>query len=313
MAKRRKTKALFELLGGEQGNGAKIGVPDWIKPPKPQPESTDPDATAEATDALPVADEQPTAAPEVATDPAPEPPAVQPPTRPKIIAPPTVDAATIRAAEEKARLADEKVRQAETESAKPATPKPEGPGIVERMKARAERLKAQAPPLPELNSKLIWIGAGGVLVLFIVIMLLVTGGDDPKPGTGDGADRPELKNVAGLPEADKGLVAINGKRVAERNYLIIERVKGDADQDRQDAEHIKLFCERNGLPAQVVRLGRAFGIWSFTGFLDPNGPAAKAYLAKVENVGENYFNAYGKYKFRVKTKAGVPPFGAGGN
>jgi hypothetical protein len=153
---------------------------------------------------------------------------------------------------------------------------------------------------------------GGVLVLLVTAFVLgrVTGGTSPEVQSPAGDEPAKL---ALQPVGDGAAkLAPPGQRDANRYYLIIETLKGKTDQDHDEAERILGFCLKQGLPADMVTIGRPpnekLALWCRLGYVSPTSPAAIEHARKAEAVGKEYFKEYGTYKFLQRRKGKFSPF-----
>jgi hypothetical protein len=107
-----------------------------------------------------------------------------------------------------------------------------------------------------------------------------------------------------------------GQRSPDRQYLIIETLRGASQDDLNEADRIVAFTAEHGLPADIQLTGRntnpRYVVWSLQGFLDRESPEAEAFVEKVQRVGETYFERYGTYRFRQERDGRAQPFWVSG-
>jgi hypothetical protein len=125
------------------------------------------------------------------------------------------------------------------------------------------------------------------------------------------AGSPTVIENAGGPERGS-LVDQLPARVPGKHYLVIQAMKGDSQQDHDDALKIATWLtkEKNE-PAEVCQFSggsKAYFVWSFKPFDSDKGPQAEAYAKKIEELGQQYKKLYGQYWFGQHNKGKLDPW-----
>jgi len=268
VAKKKDSMALFEVISNQRdtSDGPNVSIPRWMGKPA-EPELAQP---VEAPVAEPVAPEP--AAP-VAKPPKPE-PVKSRPAKPRTLA---ESAAAITF----------------TAPAEPMVSVEDG-----RLKLSLGHVSAA-------------LGVAGVLVLLVVSFTLgrwTAGPRQPEPAA-KGTEEQPLKPGQVPPMKASPLPKVTPRPQASlletgKYYLVIQTMRGIKPAELSDARKIEKFCNDKGVPATVVTYtprGRTprYMVWSRKPFrlAETLGQEAGKHAELVENLGTQYFSAYGGYKF----------------
>ncbi len=93
-------------------------------------------------------------------------------------------------------------------------------------------------------------------------------------------------------------------------YLIIDRMRGMTDKDKEDALAIAEYCRRNGHPCEAVVLNSqppVYAVQSLEPFDGPTGPKNLEFAKVIEDLGKRYQPPPGrsKYTFSQKRRDGT--------
>jgi hypothetical protein len=144
---------------------------------------------------------------------------------------------------------------------------------------------------------------GGVVVAGLVVSLLFvfflgrysvrTSG--PAPATSDAAGG---RDTSYHPGADPNAALNPGERVKGKYYLIIDRMKGMTDDDKQDAVAIADYCQKCNYPCNVVKYGtQCYAVLSLKPFDSPGSREAMDYAKAIEDLGKKYKPPQGRSKY----------------
>jgi hypothetical protein len=335
VARKKDTKALFELLSRQKGS---MGLPGWMKPKPASPA----ESAEEGTPASP-ADEETSAPPEPPETPAEvaetdlqeevetevSVPAAEPAeeTEPEDEEPQEAEEELEAVVEEdesadvtsEYKPAEEDVEEAEEESAEESEPEP-SPRGGRKLWPWKRSSPAEEPAEPvfraEGNRRFSMSLLAGMLILGVVLVLLVaafvlgriTTSRLPSSQADNWSDSPQLR-PGGLP--DSGVVNDTGRRDRDRFYLLIEVLQGNRDEDRLEGDRIRQFCDSRGVPADMVRVTTGgkerVAVWSLTGYRFKNSQAAADHAKKVDQIGREYYKRYGTYRLLQRPKDDSPP------
>jgi hypothetical protein len=150
-------------------------------------------------------------------------------------------------------------------------------------------------------------GAAAALAAVVVVVALafVAGRMTAKPAAQAAAS---VAPPIPAPEENSAGTGNNGslvdklpERVAGKYYLVIQKMKGDSQQDREDALKIATWLTKEkDEPAEVCQnSGRTkfFFVWSFKAMDSDKGQQADAYAKKIEELGQEYKRQFGRYWF----------------
>ncbi len=200
----------------------------------------------------------------------------------------------------------------------PAIPEPAASPAEPWLDMSDQRVRLSLPILTAA------IAAGCILVALVAaftIGWLAAPGPSPKEATlGDAAVSAPVDTQGPPPLNSQNRPAMvattTGQRSPDRQYLIIETLRGASQDDLNEADRIVAFVAQRGLPADIQLTGRntnpRYVVWSLQGFLDRESPEAKAFVEKVQGVGEAYFERYGTYRFRQEREGRPQPFWVSG-
>ncbi len=280
MAKKKKSKALFEVLSQTQSS---LHVPEWIKP---------------RSDA-PVRD---------ASVPAETPAEVEAETSPEsdedaYVSEEADQASGVTIEYEAPPPADEETDAEEGPPEENGSLSPPEKATVFsprffRAKWRSASARQGQPVRLFLNPRTVLTAIGVAMVLLLAAFLLglVTAGR-----TSSNPARPETPSSDAQPLdiSDAPVECESGRRDPDRYFLVFQTLRGNGDADKQEADRILRFCRAQNLPADMVelRIGQTtrVAVWSLLGFRFRNSRDALEHARTLERVGRAYFDKYKTY------------------
>jgi hypothetical protein len=113
----------------------------------------------------------------------------------------------------------------------------------------------------------------------------------------------------GVPAGPDSNVPAHAAREHGKYYLIIDRMKGDSENDRLDALAAADYCKTNGYPCTLGKSGNRWALVGIKGFDSYGSREAMEYAAAVEAIGKNYRAppGRGKYSFGQHRGANLDP------
>ncbi|MCD4824129.1 MAG: hypothetical protein K8S55_05940 [Phycisphaerae bacterium] len=339
MARRKHNKALFEVLSKPDGASSPLSVPDWMKS-TPTEQAGQPEVPAAMDEAKKDEKVESVEMPKddqlVIEDPA-ETTAIAPAdeellTEADVITEESAAEEVAEKVEPAAAVVEEPAVEAKVEDMaeegfeEPEQPQEEaGPPPIQAVTETpppiqpAQAVRTMRQVLVETQSLGPWMQMSqlqAMVMLGVVLILLVAafvGGRLTAPApTGDPGGQGQPGRI-GEPVGKIGepVKAVAGQRDPKRQYLLIQVLKGDSDADKVEADRIIMFCEKRGIPADMVTIGKArprVAVWCLWGFSSANSDVARAHAKRIEDIGKKYFNKFGTYKFLQRRKGKFAPF-----
>jgi len=157
--------------------------------------------------------------------------------------------------------------------------------------------------------------AGAVVLLALAFWLGYIAGS---PDAGNGAQQAKLGGQIPVPPGSTGgngggpTQGTPTGRIAGKYYLIIQRLKGDTEADKAEADRIVSFCAEHGEPASVWEMpigshgGKRYFVWSLRPFDAPDDPKGLEHAGRVEEWGREYFARHSTYEFLQRTGRDAP-------
>jgi len=142
------------------------------------------------------------------------------------------------------------------------------------------------------------VAAGGVVLLLAAAFL--AGRLSAPRGPAAPGDSPVTPAGVGTTDTgDAGPADAEAARVEGKHYLVIQGLQGSSEAHKAEAFRIARFCQDNGMPATVnsLRSGSII-VWSLTPFDSPTDAAARQFVARAEQLGEQYFRQHRTYDFK---------------
>jgi hypothetical protein len=153
------------------------------------------------------------------------------------------------------------------------------------------------------------LGAGVLLLVLAFVLGRASISPERSPMSGEtvaagmGA---ETEQPAGDDASEQAAGAVASRRIAGRQYLVIESMGGLTAELRNQADEIARYCTDVGHPATVAQSSTEYLVWSLEGFDSADSEEARGYAAQIHELGKRYRALPGaKHDFNQRDESGL--------